>query len=249
MRAGIRATLLLSLVLPVILSGSMPSVSAQRADRNDRVARTGANELVAVVWDATDEAGCTMEIAEGDGPFRSVPCPPGSVVYALTTTAADARALAREHRGETVSLSGDARENELLIGEVVDRVHEAAAPSRLQALQACGSSKTISGSYNVDGRRARYSMQYQVVNCTTVRNVSDRGWAIGTDSGRVEWRKSCTNGNSSCRTRNIVLTDNPTSWRAEDNSVVGRQYRHQSINIPACQQGICINAYGYWYFD
>ncbi|MCC7024208.1 MAG: hypothetical protein IT338_15390 [Thermomicrobiales bacterium] len=159
------------------------------------------------------------------------------------------RTDARSYHGIERALTGDAKQDALIMDQAADAAHDAAAPAVSLAAQACGTGKTVNGSYNVDGKRARYSMKYSVSGCTNVKNVKDQAWTNAADSGDVRWEKSCTNGNNSCRQRNIVLTNSPTSWKNEDNSAVGRQYRHQSINLPACRQGICINSYGYWDFD
>lgn len=243
MKVPVRGSLLLILVLPVLADWPHTTVADKKSDRLSQAA--GKDDLVAVIWDATDEAGCTLEVAEGTGPFVAIPCPPGTVIYALTTTRENAQA----YSGRTVDLSGVPKQDEVLIGQTADQAHEAVAIDVSRSARACGSGKSINGSYNVDGKRARYSMRYEVKRCSNVRNVQDRAWTSDADSGDVQWVKSCTNGNSSCRDRNIILTTNATPWKNEDTSRVGNRYRHHSINIPACQQGICINAYGYWDFD
>jgi hypothetical protein len=249
------------LALPLFSVATVDHTSAKPKDRGrDRGATdqrerrqepASNDEMVLVVWDATVESDCRVQVSTDGGPWVEEPCAPGSVIASKQVTRKEAKLVPG---GTVFPLTGDLAQDEALNADAVEQVHLAIdqsfdAQSAASTMAACVPlQRALEGSYNMgSGYKTIYALGYKINSDCSVTNISDRAKTNAAGNGGVWWERSCSNGNPRCYERDMQLYSSyVTGFLSLPNSSYGRYYESFST-LYGCT--LCTNYSGYWSFD
>lgn len=237
----------LVIVLAAVLStwsAAVPGTVDARPKDQGRDAASGEPTSV-VVWDATEEADCRLSVKTDDGPWEDVRCGPGTVIASKPSTEAEARSV---RRGEIVRLTGNPRQDEALVEEAVEKLRREAAPRPTARASSCRpADRSIRGSYDLSGQRdIQYLLRYLISSRCAVTGITDMARSNAAGNGEVFWERSCSNGSSGCRERNLQLYNSFFGPYVLSNARVGNAYRNEGTNF-GCT--ICTTYRGFWTYD